>query len=243
MSRSKAGARLAATVAAIQALACGFPPLVRVTAADPELAGDSGEGVAIDGIRVSPAVIHPGDRVTLRDPTPTDPGQPAPLYYWDACDGALEGGTATYGPQAVWTAPPAPGLYAVSLNVANAPRERPSRVFPLCVVAGGESTCPASGGAVTLAALQATPDSFRQGPDCGGSCASDVKAEVVAPGGTPVRFRWAVRRGEVVGEAMAVRWQLPTVGCCTETFTIAFTACAPDGAAATGFTHVVVFPE
>ncbi|MBI3074330.1 MAG: hypothetical protein HYY84_19645 [Deltaproteobacteria bacterium] len=209
-------------------------------------AGDDGDvsadAAVVNGIEVIPAVILPGARVTLRDPAPIDPTGAAPLYYWDACDGVLDKSVAAFGPRATWVAPETPGLYAVTVNITNTTRENRSRVVALCVVASDAGSCPPAS-AIGDASVSAAPETHRQDIDCSGSCLSTLTMAVTPPNESLARYRWVTRQGSVTGAGATAVWQLPTVGCCTETSTAAVTACGSGGAAATGFTHVVVFPE
>ncbi|MBI2892984.1 MAG: hypothetical protein HYY06_05495 [Deltaproteobacteria bacterium] len=220
---------------------CGFDTLERAPEPQPETFDDLEGAATIEGIQVLPAIIHPGDRVTLREPTRTPRGQPAAVYIWGACDGALEGNG--WGRETSWVAPAEPGTYAVTVNISAVGFDEPSRVIPLCVVGDDEESCPEPGGAApVLESLTASPGSFVQAQECAGPCETALDAGVGAADGNELRYLWTTRGGNVVGDGAAVRWLLPAVGCCTESFTAAITVCGGTGTAATGQVNVVVIP-
>lgn len=229
------------TVAAVIGLVgCGFDDLERAPDPGPEATDDLEGAVEINGIQILPAIIHPGDEVTLHDPVRPSPGQPATVYLWDACGGTIQG--ADFARDTTWLAPDEPGLYAVTVNLANTQRDDPSRVLPLCVVDESEA-CPSEPAeAPVLDSVAADPSSFDQTLDCGGSCRTTVEAVVTIPDASEPMYRWRTRGGEIEGAGPVVLWLLPTVGCCTESFITAVTVCGAPGAAATGFTNAVVAP-
>lgn len=230
----------AAAICCVWFVGCGFDDLDRAPPPEDELDTLEG-GVDVGGILVAPAVIHPGDRVTMLDPIRPRPGDPAPLYLWDACGGAFE--SLTYGRETTWIAPGEPGAYAIAINVANAVRDLPSRVISLCVVGEGDGPCAEpQGAAPVLETLTASPGFFVQETDCPGSCRTRLDAEVVVPEGVTVEYLWALRGGDVAGAGPSVEWLLPTVGCCTESYAAAVTVCGDNAHATTGFTSVVVSP-
>ncbi|MBI4509526.1 MAG: hypothetical protein HY698_07800 [Deltaproteobacteria bacterium] len=231
-----------ALLAGCLAWGCGFDDLRHAPEANPQPTDNLPGAVTIGGIQVLPAVIHPGDKVTLRDPARPRPGDPAAVYLWDACEGVLEG--ATHGREVTWVAPSVPGVYSVAVNISNSPSGVPSRILPLCVAPVGEDACPeVPGEDLTFETILATPDSFVQSADCEGPCETTLQAKVSWPGSRAPSYRWTTRGGEVTGAGHSVQWLLPMVGCCTESFAAAVTACGPNGSnAATGIVNVVVTP-
>lgn len=218
---------------------CGFEPLEPVTGR-PGTFDTLDESVVVNGIQVSPKVIHPGDRVTLRDPFVPGPGQRAPLYFWDACAGTVSQ-DAPHGREANWVAPAQPGFYDVTVNVGNAVHAAPSRAVRLCVVPRGEETCAQSPRPPPeMRALAATPSELT----CGAVCETNLESLVDAPdGSSTLTYRWLIARGQILGSGAMVHWQLPAAGCCPETYTAALTACDPLHGAATGMASVVATPQ
>lgn len=233
--------RISTLLALLVSPACAFEGLEREPEPLPETFDDLEGAVTVSGIQVLPAVIHPGDRVTLREPTRTPRGQPAAVYIWSACAGEVEGGD--WGRETTWIAPADPGVYAVTVNIGNVPFDDPSRVVSLCVAEADEESCPElEGASPAIESLTATPGSFVQATECPGACQTALESSVSLPEGGSARYLWTTRGGEVEGEGAAVRWHLPAVGCCTESYTAALTVCGPDGQAATGQVDVVVIP-
>ncbi|MBI2388557.1 MAG: hypothetical protein HYV09_02975 [Deltaproteobacteria bacterium] len=194
----------------------------------------------IEGI-VAPKLIHAGDRVTLRDPARLSKDDGAPVLLWMACDGLLEPGSSAA--EVLWTAPSTPGVYAVTVNFAINAHGAPSRVLRLCVAPPGATSCETTEAAPpTLRAVSAEKNMFVQETECEGSCTTRVHAEASPPGEAPLTWRWYTGAGNIVGTASTVDWQLPAVGCCTETYSAAVTVCGPQGTAATGYVNVVVIP-
>lgn len=203
----------------------------------------SAPGTAIvSGFEVTPAVIHPGDRVKLRDPANPMPDQPASSYLWTACDGSFD--AVSYGRETYWIAPSAPGLYAVAVDIVVNAHGPASRVLALCVAAAGETSCAqAASASPVIHAIRTSQTSYVQSEECPGSCTTHIDADVLPSPGAPPSYVWTTRGGQIVGSSASVDWQLPAVGCCTQTFNAALTVCGAPGAAATGFVDVVVLPQ
>ncbi len=228
-----------AVIGSLLFLSCGFDEF---QPAEPGVDEVEDTGNA-DGIKVSPAVIHPGERVALSDPVVPDPNDRVPLYYWDACDGVIEQEVPSTG-EATWIAPEQPGIYSISVNITNVVRDNPSRVLSLCVAPPGKTAC--AGAPNTdlpeTVSLTATPSEMRQDSQCPDRCESTLDTGL---SGTvsEVTFLWQARHGLLHGAGASVRWSLPVVGCCTEFFTAAVTVCDANGGAATGVTGVLVMPD
>ena len=219
--------------------ACGFDPLVEAPPAN-TVFDDLPGAITINGIQVSPAVIHPGDTVILRDPVRPEDGPPYALYYWTTCNGPVAQKNLL-AREVTWLAPAEPGIYAVTANITNRERSNPSRVLPLCVVPEGQESCliPAPV-PQTLTSLMASPNSFI---DCPGGCEATLKADVHAGQAESIVYRWQTQSGEIIGAQAEATWHLPRVDCCTETFTAVLTTCSPGGRATTGFTTATVVPQ
>lgn len=217
---------------------CSFDPL-KAAPKKPNTVDNLAESTEVNGIQVSPVVIHPGAQVTLRDPFVPAEGERALLYYWDACAGAISQAVPN-SREATWVAPPEPGYYDVSVNINNAVRTTPSRILRLCVVPQGEKECTASPSAPPqLRSIGATPNELL----CSAICETTVESVVDAPGkASTLRYRWVARRGLLVGSGAKLKWELPSAGCCPETFTAALTACDERHSAATGFASVLATP-
>jgi hypothetical protein len=223
----------------IASWSCSFDPL-KAAPKKPGTFDDLEQSAEVNGIQVSPVVIHPGAQVALRDPFVPAEGERALLYYWDACAGAISQ-AVPHSREAIWVAPPEPGYYDVSVNINNAVRTAPSRTLRLCVAAQGERVCAAPPSPPPqLRSIGATPNSLL----CAAFCETTVESLVDAPGpASTLTYRWVARRGLLVGRGASVKWELPAPGCCPETFTAALTACDERHAAATGIASVVTTPQ
>lgn len=224
--------------------ACSFDALVAAPPTDSLLIDRLAGSVLNSGFQVWPAVIHPGDEVLIGDLEVPGPGALVPIYYWDACAGTISQPTGV-DREVTWRAPEEPGVYSVTVNVTNTSRDNRSTVIDLCVVPEGEDTCSAmSSEAPELTSLVPSYPELNQDRDCAaGRCTTDVTLEAADPDGRALEYRWVARRGAVTGGGPTIQWRLPRVGCCTEEFSIAVTACDAEGRAVTGFTYVQVTPD
>lgn len=227
-----------ALISCAAAWRCGFPPLERV-AEGADGFDELENSVLVNGIQVSPPVIHSGERVTLRDPFVPGRGALAPLYLWDACAGAVSQ-AVPYSRQATWVAPPEPGQYDLTLNISNAQHTQASRTIRLCVVRQGEQTCSLSPSTLPqLSSVEAEPSELI----CPEGCETTLRGLADVPRTTTMpKYRWAAVRGQLSPDGATAKWQLPGGHCCPETFTAALTVCV-ENAAATGIVNVSTTPD
>lgn len=230
---------VAAAAGCFFSASCGFGPLVPAPP-DPHGSDDLPDAVTVNGIQVSPQVIHPGDHVTLRDPVLPPARQRAPLYHWDACAGGVSQ-KAPYTREASWLAPMEPGSYDLTVNISNPVSGERSRTLRLCVAAKGQDECgPSPSDPPRMRSLAASSSLVY----CGASCEITLESDVESPAGPgELAYRWMIRKGRIVGAGPTVTWQLPTIGCCAETYSASLTVCDVRHGAATGMASVVATPQ